>query len=42
MYGIVPIEVVDKNTILAPKLVMPDVLRPEQSFAIKVSEQSEQ
>jgi len=40
MYGIVPIEVVDKNTILAPKLVMPDVLRPEQSFALKVSEQS--
>ncbi|PZX93949.1 hypothetical protein DOS84_08375 [Flavobacterium aquariorum] len=40
MYGIVPIEVVDKNTILIPKLVMPDVLRPEQSFAIKVSEQS--
>jgi len=40
MYGIVPIEVIDKNTILAPKLVMPDVLRPEQSFAVKVSEQS--
>jgi uncharacterized protein YfaS (alpha-2-macroglobulin family) len=40
MYGIVPIEVIDKNTILTPKLVMPDVLRPEQSFAIKVSEQS--
>lgn len=40
MYGIVPIEVIDKNTILAPKLVMPDVLRPEQSFAIKVSEQT--
>ncbi|PVX45481.1 hypothetical protein C8C85_1277 [Flavobacterium sp. 103] len=40
MYGIVPIEVVDKNTVLAPKLVMPDVLRPEQSFAVKVSEQS--
>lgn len=40
MYGIVPIEVIDKNTILSPKLVMPDVLRPEQSFAIKVSEQS--
>lgn len=40
MYGIVPIEVIDKNTILKPKLVMPDVLRPEQSFAIKVSEQS--
>jgi uncharacterized protein YfaS (alpha-2-macroglobulin family) len=40
MYGIVPIEVVDKNTILTPKLVMPDVLRPEKSFALKVSEQS--
>lgn len=40
MYGIVPIEVVDKNTILAPKLIMPDVLRPEQSFALKVSEQT--
>jgi len=40
MYGIVPIEVIDKNTILTPKLVMPDVLRPEQSFAVKVSEQS--
>jgi hypothetical protein len=33
MYGIVPIEVLTKNTILAPKLVM--MLRPEQSFAIK-------
>jgi uncharacterized protein YfaS (alpha-2-macroglobulin family) len=40
MYGIVPIEVIDKNTILTPKLVMPDVLRPEQSVAIKVSEQT--
>jgi uncharacterized protein YfaS (alpha-2-macroglobulin family) len=40
MYGIVPIEVIDKNTILTPKLVMPDVLRPEQSFAVKISEQS--
>jgi uncharacterized protein YfaS (alpha-2-macroglobulin family) len=40
MYGIVPIEVIDKNTILTPKLVMPDVLRPEQSFTVKVSEQS--
>jgi hypothetical protein len=29
----VPIEVLTKNTILAPKLVM--MLRPEQSFAIK-------
>ena len=40
MYGIVPIEVVDKNTILAPQLQMPAVLKPEQSFALKVSEQT--
>jgi uncharacterized protein YfaS (alpha-2-macroglobulin family) len=40
MYGIVPIEVVDKNTILEPKLSMPDVLKPEQPFTVKVSEKS--
>ncbi len=40
MYGIVPIEVVDKNTILEPKLEMPDVLKPEQTFNVKVSENS--
>jgi uncharacterized protein YfaS (alpha-2-macroglobulin family) len=40
MYGIIPIEVIDKNTILEPKLAMPDVLRPEQAFNIKVSEKS--
>ncbi|WP_284653753.1 alpha-2-macroglobulin family protein [Flavobacterium terrisoli] len=38
MYGIVPIEVVDKNTVLEPQLVMPDVLRPEQTINVKVSE----
>ncbi|MFT3793605.1 alpha-2-macroglobulin family protein [Flavobacterium sp.] len=40
MYGIVPIEVVDKNTILKPKISMPDVLKPEQPFSLKVSEES--
>ncbi|HEX8575918.1 MAG TPA: MG2 domain-containing protein [Flavobacterium sp.] len=40
MYGIVPIEVVDKNTILEPTIVMPDVLKPEQGFNLKVSEKS--
>ncbi|MDN3671758.1 MG2 domain-containing protein [Flavobacterium branchiarum] len=40
MYGIVPIEVIDKTTILAPSLSMPDVLKPEQTFPIKVSEKS--
>jgi uncharacterized protein YfaS (alpha-2-macroglobulin family) len=38
MYGIVPIEVVDKNTVLEPQLSMPDVLRPEQSINVKVAE----
>lgn len=38
MYGIVPIEVVDKNTILEPQINMPDVLRPEQSVNLKISE----
>jgi len=40
MYGVVPIEVIDKNTILEPKIAMPDVLKPEQPFNIKVSEKS--
>lgn len=40
MYGIVPVEVVDKNTILAPTLSMPDVLRPEQNFTVKVGEKT--
>ncbi len=40
LYGIVPIEVIDKNTILQPKIAMPDVLKPEQPFTVKVSEQS--
>ena len=38
MYGIVPIEVVDKNTVLEPQISMPDVLRPEQTVNVKVSE----
>jgi alpha-2-macroglobulin len=40
MYGIVPIEVTDKNTILEPKISMPDVLKPEQTFNVEVSEKS--
>ncbi len=38
MYGIVPIEVIDKNTILEPQISMPQVLRPEQNVTVKVSE----
>ena len=38
MYGIIPIKVVDKNTLLTPVLKMPDVLRPEQTVNINISE----
>ena len=38
MYGIVPIEVIDKTTVLEPQLTMPDVLRPEQTVNVKVAE----
>ena len=40
MYGIVPIAVVDKNTILKPQIAMPEVLKPEQPYTVKVSEAS--
>lgn len=40
MYGIVPVFVTDKETILEPQIKMPDVLRPEQEFSVSVSEKS--
>ncbi|HEU4496067.1 MAG TPA: MG2 domain-containing protein [Flavobacterium sp.] len=40
LYGIIPIEVVDKSTVLEPQIAMPAVLRPEQKTTIKVSEKS--
>ncbi|KGO91552.1 alpha-2-macroglobulin family protein [Flavobacterium subsaxonicum] len=40
LYGIVPIEVVDKNTLLEPQIAMPAVLKPEQRTNIKVSEKT--
>ncbi|WP_322550917.1 alpha-2-macroglobulin family protein [Flavobacterium psychraquaticum] len=38
MYGILPIEVVDKNTVLQPQIAMAGVLKPEMKTTIKVSE----
>ena len=38
MYGILPIEVVDKNTVLQPQITMASVLKPETKTTIKVSE----
>jgi uncharacterized protein YfaS (alpha-2-macroglobulin family) len=40
LYGIVPIEVVDKNTILEPQISMPNELKPAQAVNIKVSEKT--
>jgi uncharacterized protein YfaS (alpha-2-macroglobulin family) len=40
MYGVVPINVEDPGTRLAPQIAMPDVLQPEKSFTVKVSEQN--
>ncbi|HEX8460293.1 MAG TPA: alpha-2-macroglobulin family protein, partial [Segetibacter sp.] len=38
MYGVVPVMVEDKNTILKPVIKMPDVIKPEQPNTITVSE----
>lgn len=40
LYGVVPILVEDPSTILKPKLDMPEVLKPEESYTIKVSEEN--
>lgn len=40
LYGVIPILVEDKTTKLEPILKMPDVLRPEQSINISVSEKN--
>ncbi len=40
MYGVIPIIVEDKNTILKPVIKMPDVIRPEKQTSITVSEAS--
>ena len=40
IYGIKPVFVTDKQTVLQPKIDMPDVLRPETSFQVNVSEKS--
>ncbi|VAV82782.1 alpha-2-macroglobulin domain-containing protein [hydrothermal vent metagenome] len=40
LYGIIPIMVEDKNTVLEPQISMPNVLRPEQDITIKISEKN--
>lgn len=40
LYGVLPILIEDKNTILEPQINMPNVLRPEQRITVKVSEKN--
>ena len=40
MYGVMPIEVEDPETILKPTMKLPDELKPEQEFTIEVSEEN--
>lgn len=38
LYGVQPIDIVNKETVLEPKIVMPATLRPEEKYTIEVSE----
>ncbi|MEL6864447.1 MAG: MG2 domain-containing protein, partial [Bacteroidota bacterium] len=42
MYGVIPIQVEDPKTRLAPKLTMADVLEPKQKVKVEVSEEKGQ
>jgi uncharacterized protein YfaS (alpha-2-macroglobulin family) len=38
LYGVIPLLVEDPQTILTPKITMPEVLKPEEAYSIQVSE----
>ncbi|MAQ76676.1 MAG: hypothetical protein CL613_10145 [Aquimarina sp.] len=40
LYGVMPIAVEDPQTKIQPKIAMPDVLKPEETITVKVSEQN--
>ena len=40
LYGVIPVLVNDKDSHLEPVLDMPDVLRPEEEFQVKIKEKS--
>ena len=40
MYGVQPVFVEDPETHLAPEISMPDVLRPQETFTVKVKEKN--
>ncbi|AFL80594.1 large extracellular alpha-helical protein [Aequorivita sublithincola DSM 14238] len=39
LYGVIPLLVEDPSTVLHPKINMPNVLKPEEKFTVKVSEE---
>tara|TARA_R110002072_G_scaffold22615_1_gene79293 strand:+ start:112924 stop:118491 length:5568 start_codon:yes stop_codon:yes gene_type:complete len=39
LYGVIPLLVENPSTVLHPKLEMPEVLKPEETFTVKVSEE---
>ena len=40
MYGVLPVFIEDKNTVLKPVISMSNTIRPEQQSSVTVSEQS--
>ncbi|WP_439127846.1 alpha-2-macroglobulin family protein [Polaribacter sp.] len=40
LFGVIPILVADKNTKLEPQITMPNELKPQKEFAVKVSEKN--
>ena len=40
LYGVIPIYVENPETHITPQISMPDVLRPEESFTLKVKEKN--
>jgi len=40
MYGVIPVMISNKETVLNPQIKMPDVLRPETEFNVEVSEKN--
>ena len=40
LYGVIPLIVEDQNTVLEPEISMPDVLKPEETYTIEVSEKN--
>ncbi|MDR1782990.1 MAG: alpha-2-macroglobulin, partial [Dysgonamonadaceae bacterium] len=38
MYGVVPVSISDKESVLEPQIKMPEVLRPETQYTVEISE----